>query len=240
MSNGSSIQGLGLIPTPPAQPSDIPGLGPNFDQIPLGKDDFFPLDELRAEGGYDRKLILPDDLIPTLTLPFAWTAAGRAHVHRCQEDGALNVFVENQAGGGGGGIVPQQMQPAYGDRVLCQGRSVNMLSIPASATKLWGFSVIAAGTIYGATTTLIEAIVTHCDSGGSSIVNQLAYLDMLPRLTLTGDPNTLSGHAYVMFPEPYDLTYHNVNMGAPASTFMNIGLEYFGWSGYASCTAWVS
>jgi hypothetical protein len=141
VSNGSSIQGLGLVSTPPPLPANLPGLPPNFDSIPLAKTNFFPLDELQAMGGYNRQLLLPDDLIPTLNMPYAWTHDGVPKVHRSQKDGALNVF---QTNAGGGSLSSSGFHGTAASQAISSGINGSVTDVATTlGQKVLGVSVTA-------------------------------------------------------------------------------------------------
>lgn len=73
-----------------------------FTSIPMDNPLLVPYDDVQARAPYGRPLLLPDDVIPTLSLvtlakhpngPRLWTGS--------HQEGVADVYVTNQAGGGG-------------------------------------------------------------------------------------------------------------------------------------------
>lgn len=71
----------------------------DFTQIPLGNDALLALDDLNAASGYNRNLILPDDLPPILSLPQIQGPI-KPRLVTGTDDGAVNVNVVNASSGG--------------------------------------------------------------------------------------------------------------------------------------------
>lgn len=83
---------------------DAQTFGGDFTQIPLDANAaLIPYADLKAGGSYGRQLVLPDDIIPTLSLVTLTGSKNGAKLWTdAHQDGAADVYVVNPSGGGGG------------------------------------------------------------------------------------------------------------------------------------------
>lgn len=96
--------GLAVSPYTRANPAGPPPEPGNYTQVPLNNHQLVPYADLKAQGGYDRLLSLPSDIVPVLALQTLYNPSGPPNLWTDKnQPGAADVFVVGQAGGGGGG-----------------------------------------------------------------------------------------------------------------------------------------
>jgi hypothetical protein len=112
---------------------------PDYTQITLTDQNLLPLEDLGASAGYNRSLLLPDDLPGVIALPWA-IGPTRPRVNQCQADGSLNVFMTGQSGGGGLTVAPMRPTQFDGpnDSTILQTGS-NLLIPDVQVGRLWAY-----------------------------------------------------------------------------------------------------
>lgn len=121
---------------------------PEYVSIVLNDTDLLPLDDLQAQGGYERKLLMPDDMPVALTLPYA-ISPEHPKLNTCQPDGSLNVFMTGQTGGGSGAF-PDLTAPLFND-------STNQFAFPSNTLYPVSGAGITARYLYGYSLSIVGA-----------------------------------------------------------------------------------
>lgn len=120
----------------------------NFDTIPI-QYPLIPYDDISAYGTYGRRLLVPDDILPTISA-LSGKAPSKPRLVTVTEDGYVNVNlaansanVASGGGGGGSGVSPVKMTCAARDTYNTGGVGgpLNLGgSIPGPVLALYGFS----------------------------------------------------------------------------------------------------
>lgn len=175
-------------------PEDFPP-GYSAVQLPIDNQNFWPYKDLGLEGGYGRKLYLPDDLLPTLSLGWGLNANG-PRTFQMRDDGALIVWNENTSPAGGT-TTPMNLGSAF-DFASTNGNTTKQVirSVNPAGVLCHGFSWIVTG---DGTVTGHEGAMLQITAGATGTI----YLDWFA--VYAAYPAGICHTQAVTFPRPIDL-----------------------------------